>query len=127
MNRLTAVLALGSVLCGAGVASAQCAQVCYYQPQTVYYAAAPAATSSCPQTSCYTPTTTYYAPATTYYAPTTAYYAPTTTYYAPATTAYYAPAPIVQTRYRPILGGTVSRVYYPSYYPAYPTIAYYRY
>jgi hypothetical protein len=102
MKRLMAVLALCVVLGWSSAALAQCCGC-----QTAYYAPAPV--------------TTYYAPATAYYAP-----APTTVYYAP-TTAYYAPAPIVQTRYRPILGGTVTRVYYPNYAPAYPTIAYYRY
>lgn len=117
MKRLMAVLTLGVVLSWTSAAMAQC---CSCQSQTVYYAA-PAPV-----------TTAYYAPTTTYYAP-----APTTVYYAPAPvarTAYYAPAPvvaapapIVQTRYRPILGGTVSRVYYPPYRAAYPAIAYYRY
>jgi hypothetical protein len=115
MKRLMAVLALCVVLSWSSATLAQC---CGCQAQTAYYAPAPV--------------TAYYAPTTAYYAP-----APTTVYYAPApvaTTAYYAPAPvvaapgpIVQTRYRPILGGTVSRVYYPPYSPAYPTIAYYRY
>lgn len=104
MKRLMAILALCVVLSWSSTALAQCCGC-----QTAYYAPAPV--------------TTYYAPATAYYAP-----APVTTYYAP-TTAYYAPAaaPIVQTRYRPILGGTVTRVYYPNYAPAYPAIAYYRY
>jgi len=107
MKRLMAVLALAVVLSWTGSAMAQC---CGCPTQTVYYAPA---------------TTAYYAPA-----PTTVYYAPapvaTTAYYAPAPVVA-APAPIVQTRYRPILGGTVSRVYYPTYAPAYPAIAYYRY
>jgi hypothetical protein len=125
MNRLIAVSALCVVLWWSGAAVAQ---VCYNQPQTVYYAQPAPVT-----TAYYAPTTTYYAPA-----PATVYYAPapvaTTAYYTPApvaTTAYYAPAPvaapIVQTRYRPILGGTVTRAYYPTYSPAYPAIAYYRY
>ena len=64
----------------------------------------------------------YYPPApvatTAYYAPTTAYYAPTTAYYAPApVTAYYAPAPVAvapvyTTRYRPFLGGGITRTSY---------------
>ena len=122
MNRVIALLAWASVMLWAGVAAAQVAQVCYYEPTTVYYQPAPAYYTS------------YYAPApvTTYYAP-----APTTACYAPApTTVYYAaapapvvvaPGPVVTTRYRPILGGTVTRVHYPWYGSAYPAIAYYRY
>lgn len=107
MNRLIVLAALVGVLGWVGLANAQCccgATTAYYAPQTAYYAA-PA-------------TTAYYAPAprTVYYAAPrrTVYYAApvTTSYYAPQT-AYYAPAPIVQTRYRPILGGSVTRVYYP--------------
>lgn len=61
----------------------------------------------------------YAAPAPVY---TTAYYAPpvTTAYYSPVrTTAYYAPAPapvavtpVYATRYRPFLGGSITRVRY---------------
>jgi hypothetical protein len=69
---------------------------------------------------------TYYAPAmpvTTYYAPPetpvvqTSYYAPVpaapvvqTSYYAPAPAVAYRPVPVATTRYRPILGGTVTRI-----------------
>ena len=72
------------------------------------------------------PVTAYYAPA-----PTTVYYAaPVTAYYAAPVTAYYAPAPVAvaRTRYRPILGGTVTRVRYgyaPAYYYPAPTGVYY--
>jgi hypothetical protein len=138
MNRWMALLGCVVVLSWGGVAAAQCCGGCatetvayaepvattaYYAPTTAYYA---------PTTAYYAPTSAYYAPTTAYYAPTTAYYAPTTAYYAP-TTAYYSPAavvapgPIVQTRYRPILGGTVTRVYNPPYMQAYPSVAYYRY
>jgi hypothetical protein len=67
----------------------------------------------------YQPVTAYYAPVpvTTYYAP-----APVTTYYAPApvTTVSYQPVARYRTRYRPILGGTVTRVRY-GYTPVYTT------
>jgi hypothetical protein len=56
---------------------------------------------------------TYYAPAvpvTTYYAPTVPTAVPVTTYYAPAPTVAYRPVPVTTTRYRPILGGTVTRI-----------------
>lgn len=60
---------------------------------------------------------TYFAPAV----PVTAYYAPAgpipvTTYYAPAAVVApapvvtYRPVPVATTRYRPILGGTVTRI-----------------
>lgn len=49
----------------------------------------------------------------TYYSPTTVYYAPApvavTSYYAPAPVVTYQPVSIAHTRYRPILGGTVTR------------------
>lgn len=121
MYRWMAILGLVVVLSWSGVAAAQCCGGC--ATETVAYAE-PVAT-----TAYYAPTTAYYAPTTAYYAPapvaTTAYYAPTTAYYAPA--AVVAPGPIVQTRYRPILGGTVTRVYNPTFMPAYPSVAYYRY
>ncbi len=85
MNRLVVLLAFVVIMAWVGVAQAQC---------------------------CGQPTVTYYAPA-----PTVAYYAPPTTVYYAARprVAYYAPAPVpapvvVTTRYRPVLGGTVSRV-----------------
>lgn len=91
MNRLVVLLALVAILAWAGVAQAQCCG----QPTVAYYAPAP--------------TVAYYPP------PTTVYYAPRTVYYAPPRVAYYAPAPVpapavVTTRYRPILGGTITRV-----------------
>jgi hypothetical protein len=55
---------------------------------------------------------TYYAPAM----PVTTYYAPPmapvvyTSYYAPAPVVAYRPVPVATTRYRPILGGTVTRI-----------------
>lgn len=58
----------------------------------------------------------YYQPVTTYYAP-----VPVTTYYAPpVTTVAYQPVARVRTRYRPILGGSVTRVRY-GYTPVYTT------
>jgi hypothetical protein len=105
MNRFVVLLVGMAILVVAGAAQAQCCG----QPVVSYYAPAPTTVYYAP------PTTAYYAPQTVYYAPpTTACYAPQTAYYVPQT-AYYAPAvaPVVTTRYRPILGGTVSRVYYP--------------
>jgi hypothetical protein len=59
---------------------------------------------------------TYYSPAV----PVTACYAPApvvyTSYYAPAPVVAYQPVAIARTRYRPILGGTVTRVR-PAYSP----------
>jgi hypothetical protein len=85
-------------------ADAQVTHVTYYSspaPVTTYYAPAPAV-----------PVTTYYAPAPT--VPVTTYYAPAavpvTTYYAPAPVVRYQPAPVATTRYRPFLGGSVTRV-----------------
>jgi hypothetical protein len=71
-------------------AEGQVAQVTYYPPAV--------------------PVTTYYAPAIplrTFYAPAAV---PVTTYYAPAPVVRYQPVPVATTRYRPILGGTVTRV-----------------
>ncbi len=49
----------------------------------------------------------------TYYSPTPACAAPAavpvTTYYAPAPVVGYQPVPVAYTRYRPLLGGTVTR------------------
>lgn len=76
--------------------------------------------------------TSYYAPTTVYYAPAPRVYAvaspvvvaepapaPTVTYYAPPAI-IHQPVARVRTRYRPILGGSVTRVHYgyaPMYYP----------
>lgn len=54
---------------------------------------------------------TYFAPATpvtTFYAPVAA--VPTTTFFHPAPVVRMQPVPVATTRYRPILGGTVTRV-----------------
>ena len=100
MKRFTSFLAVTIFLVGTSAASAQCCvqTTAYYQPQTVYYAAAPAQT-------------VYYAPAVPV---TTTYYAPATTvYYAPApTTVYSAPAPVVTNYYRPLVGAGITRVGY---------------
>ena len=83
-------------------ARAQVAYVTYYQPMTVY---------SPPVV--YTPRAVHYAPA------------PHTVYYAPAPTVSYEPVARVRTRYRPFLGGTVTRVRYryaPVYYPPTPVV-----
>ena len=69
----------------------------------------------------------------TYYQPTTVYsppivYTPHTVFYAPAPTVTYQPVARVRTRYRPVLGGTVTRVRYryaPVYHP--PTQVVYAY
>jgi hypothetical protein len=83
-------------------AQAQVAYVTYYQPMTVY-----------------SPPVVYAAPQTVYYAP-----APTVAY-APAPAVTYEPVARVRTRYRPLLGGTISRVRYgyaPVYYPPAPVV-----
>jgi hypothetical protein len=85
-------------------AQAQTPYVTYYTPSTVYY--------STPVTSSYavsSPTVTYSAPMRYY-----SYY-PSTYYSAYPSYSYYSTA---VTRYRPILGRTVSR-YVPSYAPVY--------
>jgi hypothetical protein len=89
MNRLVVLLAMVAAVSWAGAAQAQCCGV----PVVAYYAPVP--------------TTVYYATPTCC-APRTVYYAPQTVYYPPEV------GPIVTTRYRPILGGTVTRVYYPA-------------
>lgn len=52
---------------------------------------------------------TYFAPAV----PVTTFFAPTpvvqTTFFAPAPVVTYQPVPVARTRYRPILGGSVTR------------------
>jgi hypothetical protein len=104
--------ALAALLVGNGLARAQAPYVTYYQPSTVYY--------STPVGSTYvtgSPTVTYYSGPSSYstYYPSSTYY-PTTTYYAPGYSYYSAPA---VARYRPLLGGTVSRYaagYFPTYY-----------
>jgi hypothetical protein len=104
MARISMLVAAAVVCFCAATANAQVSQV-------VYYGAAPVVVA--PQ-----PTTAYYA-------------APTTTFYAPAaTTAYYAPAPVTTfaqpvavpvtaTRYRPLIGGTITRTRY-----VYPAVTY---
>ncbi len=64
---------------------------------------------------------TYYQPVTVYSPPVVS--VPHTVYYAPAPAVSYAPVARVRTRYRPFLGGTVTRVRYgyaPVYSPAVP-------
>jgi hypothetical protein len=89
----------------------------YYQPMTVY---SPPVVYAAPQA-----VAAYPAPQAVYYAP-----APPVTYasYAPAPTVAYQPVARVRTRYRPLLGGTVSRVRYgyaPVYYPPAPVVVAY--
>ena len=82
---------------------AQLAYVTYYQPMTVYSPPVVVA-----------PHTVHYAPVPqTVYAP-----VPQTVYYAPAPTVSYEPVARVRTRYRPFLGGSVTRVRY-RYAPVY--------
>ena len=83
-------------------ARAQVAYVTYYQPMTVY--SPPVVVT----------------PQVVHYAPT-----PHTVYYVPAPTVSYQPVARVRTRYRPFLGGTVTRVRYryaPVYYPPAPIV-----
>ena len=100
------LLVVAAMLVGVGAIQAQTPYVTYYSPSTVYY--------STPVTSSYvvsSPTVTYSAP-TRYYS-----YYPSTSYYSAYPSYSYYPAP-VGTRYRPLLGRTVSR-YVPSYAPVY--------
>jgi len=103
MKRLLGAL----IVCAAAFATAESADAQVYQ---VYYPA---------------PVTTYYAPTPVAVAPapTIAYY-PTTAY---PTTAYY-PTAVATTRYRPLIGGTVTRWRYvnrPTTYVYPSTVAYY--
>lgn len=84
MKKLAALL-LGCFLwCGSeSTAEAQVTYVSYYQPAVAYYPAP-------------------------VYSPGCAY----TAYYAPAPAVAYQPVARVRTRYRPILGGSVTRVRY---------------
>jgi hypothetical protein len=98
------LLAAAAMLVGVDAAQAQVPYVTYYSPSTVYY--------STPVTSSYVaPTVTYSAP-TRYYS-----YYPSTYYYSAYPSYSYYSRPVV-TRYRPLLGGTVSR-YVTTYAPAY--------
>ncbi len=66
---------------------------------------------------------TYYQPMTVYSPPVVC--TPHTVYYAPAPTVSYKPVARVRTRYRPFLGGTVTRVRYgyaPVYYRPAPVV-----
>ena len=81
-------------------ARAQVAYVTYYQPMTVY--SPPVVVT-----------------------PQTVYYTPQTVYYTPAPAVSYQPVARVRTRYRPILGGSVTRVRYryaPVYHTAMPVV-----
>ena len=104
------VLALGPVLACICGAEARAQYVTYYRPMVSYYAPAPVVapvpyTVASPVT--YTVAAPVVAPAP-FFAPAPA---PVVTYYrAPAVS--YAPVPQVVTRWRPLLGGTVSRVRY---------------
>jgi hypothetical protein len=95
MNRFALLTAAAAVWFTCGAAEAQWTTVYYGPPAAVYYHPAPAVA-----------TTAYYAPApqTVYYAP-----APRAVYYAPAPV---AAVPVYTTRYRPLLGGTITRVRY---------------
>jgi hypothetical protein len=103
---------LATLLIGNCVAQAQVPYVTYYQPSTVYY--------SSPVGSSYvasSPTVTFYSGPSRYsaYYPSTTYY-PTTSNYSPGYSYYSSP---MVTRYRPLLGRTVSRYvggYAPTYY-----------
>ena len=89
-NLVISLVAVGALALVVGSASAQVAYMTYYQP--VYPAAVVAP-----------------APPVVY-----------TSYYAPTTVKTYQPVARVRTRYRPILGGSVTRVRY-GYAPTYTT------
>jgi len=107
MNRFAMLIAVGAACCWSTAAEAQWVTTYYRAPTTVYYSPVPAVA-----------TTAYYAPAphAVYYAP-----APRVAYYAPAA-APVAAVPVYTTRYRPLLGGSITRVRYApatvAYYPA---------
>jgi hypothetical protein len=100
MKTFAALLVGGLLWLGfEGNAQAQVAYVTYYQPMTVY-----------------SPPVVYPAPVAQ------------TVYYAPAPAVSYEPVAQVRTRYRPFLGGTVTRVRYgyaPVYYPPAPVVVAY--
>lgn len=100
MNRFTMMIAVAAVCCSTAVAEAQWVTTYYRAPTTVYYAPAPQAV--------------YYAPA------------PHVVRYAPAP-APVAVAPVYTTYYRPLLGGSITRVRYAPVAYAAPaaTVAYY--
>ncbi len=114
MVRVQAIaVALGIAAAFAGATNAHAQYVTYYRPVTAYYAPAPvvapvAYTVASPVTYTVASPVTYMvaAPVVAPVAP-----APTVTYYR-APTVGYAAVPQVYTRWRPILGGTVSRVRY---------------
>lgn len=96
MNRFVVMVSLAVVGLSAAAADAQWVTTYYRAPTTAYYAP--------------TPVTSYYAPApqTVYYGP-----SPRVAYYAPAPApAPVAVTPVYTTRYRPILGGSITRVRY---------------
>lgn len=102
MKRFAALLLVGALFaCYSNDANAQ-AYVTYYQPATVYYAppAVPAPVAY-----------TVASPVVVETPPVVAAPQPVVTYYR-APTVVYQPVAQVHTRYRPILGGTVSRVTY---------------
>ena len=111
MKPLTILLVAGACWLGGGaIHEARAQYVTYYRPVTTYYAPAPA----------YVPPAASYTVASpvvvTAPAPTVAYYpapapVPTVTYYR-APTVVYRPTPQVVTRYRPLLGRSVSTVRY---------------
>lgn len=107
------VIALGVAAANAVATDVHAQYVTYYRPLTTYYAPAPvvapaAYTVASPVTYAVAAPVTYAvaAPITYGAAP-----VPTVTYYR-APTVGYARVPQVVTRWRPILGGTVSRVRY---------------
>lgn len=120
-RRMVSVLAGIGGLSACWAAAAQAQYVTYYAPvRTAYFAPAPAVVPVIPTVAT---TVAYAPPAYTVASPVVVAAAepvvpapvPVVTYYrAPAVA--YAPVPRVVTRYRPILGGTVSRVRY-SYMP----------
>lgn len=95
MKKLAILLIAAVVWMGAdfaadssGVAEAQVPYVTYYRPATVFYAPAPVRRVAYAPTCCASPPAVVYQPAV------------------------YQPAARVVRRYRPILGGTVTRVRY---------------
>jgi hypothetical protein len=108
------MLVVAAAAAGFLSSDAQAQYVTYYRPVTAYYAPAPVVQYA-PPVMAAAPVTYTVASPVVVEPPVVAAPAPVVTYYRPPVVAYQA-VPQVVTRYRPILGGTVSRVRY-SYMP----------
>ncbi len=117
MRTLQPIIAIVAISVGAQVADAQVIpRAVYYQaPPTTWVQPVPVVqTMYAPPTAVYRPVLRPWTRVVTP-APATVYIAPQPVMVARPTVpvAVVQPAPVVTTRYRPILGGTVSRTWYP--------------